>query len=140
VRPDGTGERLLAARAGNARWSPDGRRLAFHRTVDPSEYVNDRPCTVRTHLIDRDGRNEQELPDLGDGCPAPPLWSPDGTRLASVLITPQGPGQDPLWSLAVVMVDGSRPPLILGDRWGSWQPVAAPLPPAPSFAPASSAP
>lgn len=137
VKPDGSGERLLAARAGNARWSPDGRRLAFHRTVDPSEYLNDRPCTVRTHLIDRDGSNEIELPDLGDGCPFAPLWSPDGTRLASVLASPREGAEHPNWNLGIVMVDGSRAPLILSDARGSWQPVAAELPAPPSFPTAS---
>ena len=56
VKADGSGKRLLADRAGNATWSPDGQQLAFHRTVDPSEYVHGRPCTVRTWLIDADGQ------------------------------------------------------------------------------------
>ena len=86
VKADGSGQRLLAERAGNPTWSPDGQQLAFHRTVDPSEYVHDRPCTVRTWIIDADGSDERQLDEIGDGCGAPPLWSPDGTRLASVLI------------------------------------------------------
>jgi Tol biopolymer transport system component len=135
VNADGSGQRLLAARAGNPAWSPDGQVVAFQRTVDPSEYVNGRPCTVRTWLIDQDGSNERQLDELGDGCGTPPLWSPDGTRLASVLITPQGPGQDPQWWFAVVRVDGSSPPVSLGDAYGSWQPVAAPLPPLSSPSP-----
>jgi hypothetical protein len=32
--------------------------------------------------------------------------------------------------LGFVMVDGSSPPVILPDAYGSWQPVVAPLPPA----------
>ena len=87
------------------------------------------------HLaIDRDGSHERQLDELGDGCGTPPLWSPDGTRLASVLITPQ-PGQDPLFRLGIVIVDGKSAPVTLGDGCGSWQPVAAPLPPVVSPAP-----
>ena len=44
-------------------WSPDGQQVAFHRTVDPSEYVHDRPCTVRTWIIDADGTDERQLAD-----------------------------------------------------------------------------
>ena len=61
VKADGSGQRLLTERAGNPTWSPDGQQLAFHRTVDPSEYVHDRPCTVRTWVIDADGSDEREL-------------------------------------------------------------------------------
>ena len=39
--------------------------------------------------------------------------------------------------LGFVTVDGSSPPVILQDAYGNWQPVAAPLPAAPSFAQAS---
>ena len=134
VKADGSGQRMLAARGGNPAWSPDGQQVAFQRTVDPSEYANGRPCTVRTWLIDQDGSNERQLDELGDGCGTPPLWSPDGTRIASVLITPQA-GQDPLFRLGIVMVDGKSQPVILGDAYGTWQPVVAALAPALSPAP-----
>ena len=72
---------------------------------------------------------------------ARPLWSPDGTRLARVLITPGTPDDPELaWHLGIAMADGSRPPVVLQDAYGTWQPVVAPLPPAPSFAPDSPAP
>jgi Tol biopolymer transport system component len=128
VNADGSGQRTLTTRAGNPAWSPNGEQLVFQRTVDPSEYANGRPCTVRTWIVNQDGSNEHMLPDLGDNCGLPPRWSPDGTRIASVLITPQGNSQDPLFHFAVVKVDGSSAPVILGDAYGSWQPVAAPLP------------
>ncbi len=150
VKADGSGQRLLAERAGNPAWSPDGQQLAFHRTVDPSEYVHGRPCTVRTWVIDDDGSDERELPELGDGCGTPPLWSPDGTRLASVLIvqTPDDPEMVEMenssatvpFHLAFVMVDGSGSPMILREGYGSWQPVVAPLPPAPAVVPGSPTP
>ena len=41
----------------NPVYSPDGRRLAFQRIVDASEYVDGRPCTMATWL-GRSGRRE----------------------------------------------------------------------------------
>ena len=100
VKADGSGHRLLVGDAVNPAWSPDGQQLAFHGSVDPSEYFNDRPCTARTRIIDADGSNDRELEELGDGCAGAPRWSPDGTRLASVLIasTPEDP--EVTWILA----------------------------------------
>jgi Tol biopolymer transport system component len=135
VEADGSGEQLLTEQAGNPQWSPDGQRLAFQRVVDPSERWNDRPCTVRTWIVDADGTNERELADIEDGCDYPAVWSPDGTRLAVNLLTPVPFDATTSWRLGVVSVDGTEPPILVGgDATGvSWQPVAAPLPPAPSF-------
>ena len=137
VKADGSEQRLLVGDAANPAWSPNGQQLAFHGSVDPSEYWNDRPCTARTRIIDADGSNERELEELATDVRVAPRWSPDGTRLASVLIasTPEDP--ELTWHLGFVTVDGSSPPVLLPDGYGTWQPVAAPLPPAPSFAPAS---
>ena len=133
VEADGSGPRVLAEKAFSASWSPDGRGVAFHRMVDPSEYINDSPCTVRTWVIDADGSNERRLDDLGT-CEAPPRWSPDGTRLSGSFIasTAADPTLGP--HLGIITIDGSRPTVILPDGTSvSWQPVAAPLPPPPSF-------
>jgi Tol biopolymer transport system component len=137
VNADGSGERINVEDAGYPTWSPDGQRLAFHRTVDPSEYFEGRPCTVRTWIIDADGGDERQLDETGDGCEGAPLWSPDGTRIATVLITSTPDAPEPGFHLGFVMVDGSTPPVVLDGFHGSWQPVVAPLPPAPSFSEAS---
>jgi Tol biopolymer transport system component len=137
---DGSGSRVLAVQGYNPRWSPDGRHVAFHRTVDPSEYIGGAPCTARIWVVDSEGTNERRLEDLGNGCDAAPLWSPDGTRISASLVasTDAEPSLGP--HLGIITVDGSRPTVILQDAPGvSWQPVVAPLPPAPSF-PASPAP
>ncbi len=140
VAADGSGLHTLAANGFNPRWSPDGRHVAFHRTVDPSEYIDDRPCTARIWIVDSDGTNERRLDDLGDGCDAAPAWSPDGTRISASLAASTGtePGLAP--HLGIITVDGSSPTVILQDGPAvSWQPVVTELPPPPSF-PASPAP
>jgi Tol biopolymer transport system component len=141
VKPDGSEPRVVAEMAFNPAWSPDGGRLAFHRTVDPAEYFQDRPCTARTWVVDADGTNERRLDPLVEGCAPAPVWSPDGTRLAGVLIvtTPDDPNLG--FHFGVMTVDGSDPQVALQDGGaGSWQPVVAPIPPAPSFEVASPAP
>jgi Tol biopolymer transport system component len=129
IRADGSGHRsLTAGGAFNPVWSSDGTRVAFQRTVDPSDYFDGRPCTVRTWVVDADGSDERRLDPLGDGCERPPIWSPDGSRLLMTMIV------DDAFRLGVITVDGDDPPVILTDASGaSWQPVVAPLPPAPSF-------
>ena len=134
VKPDGAEPRVVAEGAFNPAWSPDGRRVAFHRTVDPSEYFADRPCTARVWVIDADGANERRLDPLVEGCAPPMQWSPDGTRLAGLLIvaTPDDPNLG--FHYGVMTVDGDDPQVALQDGGaGTWQPIIAPIPPAPSF-------
>ena len=134
VDAEGSGSQVLAAQGYNPRWSPDGERVAFHRTVDPSEYLDDRPCTARIWIVDADGTNERRLDDLGDGCDAPPLWSPDGTRISASVAAMTDAQASPQPHLGIITVDGSSPTVILRDAPEvSWQPVAASLPSAPSF-------
>ena len=92
IQADGTGERLVVEDGWNPRWSPDGTQIAFHRQVDPAEYWNDRPCTVRTWIVDATGSNERALEERADGCGYEPLWSPDGSRIADGLIV-AAPGE-----------------------------------------------
>ena len=61
VQADGSDPRLVATPGFNPAWSPDGGSIAFQRTVDPSEFYMDRPCTVRTWIVDADGTNERAL-------------------------------------------------------------------------------
>ena len=73
--------------------------------------------------------------------PPPMQWSPDGTRLAGVLIVPTPDDPNLGFHYGVMTVDGDDPQVALldGDA-GSWQPVVAPIPPAPSFEAAPRAP
>ena len=129
VAADGSEPRVVAKAAFNPAWSPDGTRIAFHRQVDPSEYFQNRPCTARTWVVDADGSNERRLDPLVEGCAPPPEWSPDGTRLAGVLIvaTPDDPNLG--FHYGVISVDSDDPQVALQDGGaGTWQPVVAPLP------------
>ncbi len=140
VKPDGSEPRVVAETAFNPAWSPDGKRIAFHRQVEPSEYFQDRPCTARMWVVDADGTSERRLDPLVEGCAPPPIWSPDGTRLAGLLIVATPDDPDLALHYGVVSADGNAAQVALRDGdAGSWQPVVAPIPPAPSFeAPAPS--
>ncbi len=57
-----------------ARWSPDGRKIAF---------ISDRSGEEELYLVDQDGSGKPErLTTNGDQMRFPPDWSPDGKRLA----------------------------------------------------------
>ena len=133
MKADGSGQRVIAEDVGNPLWSPiwspNGRQLAYARAVDPAEYFNQRPCTVRFWVIDADGTDERRLDPLGDGCDMRPSWSPDGSRLLALLI-----GEDASFHVSMIPIDGSEPIVTPADGGaGSWQPIVAPIPPAPSF-------
>jgi Tol biopolymer transport system component len=141
MKPDGSGQRVIAEDVGNPMWSPSwapsGGQLAYVRAVDPAEYFSERPCTVRVWVIAADGTDARQLDPLAEGCDMPPYWSPDGTRLAVLLIGVDDP--NPSFHISMVTLDGSAPVVTLGDGTaGSWQPVAAPLPPAAAISPATS--
>jgi len=134
VKADGSEQRLLTPRAGSPVWSPDGHKLAFHRTVDPAEYWNKRPCTVRIWIVDADGANERRLEPLADGCEGPVLWSPDGSRVTGVLIASTADAPALAFHAGVIAVDGSEQTVLSQDGVPTnWQPVAAPLPEPISF-------
>ena len=127
AKADGSGQRVLATdQAANPTWSPDGKRIAFHRFVDVSERWHDRPCTMRVWVINADGSGERRFDPLVDGCVLPPIWSPDGTRLLSLLIV------DDYFHVGVFTVDGGDPPVVFPESYGaSWQPVGRTAAPGP---------
>jgi len=94
---DGTGTTMLV-RGDWPSWSPDGRRVAFHRDS-------------AIHVIDIDGSNELRLIDDGTF----PAWSPDGSRIA---FTSRA-------GIAVARADGSRIELLVphhfrDDTYADW--------------------
>lgn len=155
LKADGSGQRVVGTKSTDKEienappwgpawapaWSPDGRRIAYVRVVDRAERFQDRGCSVRAWVVNADGTGEKRLEPLADQCDWPLRWSPDGTRLAMLLVDPTPPDPDHAFHLSMVTVDGSEPVVTLSDSTdGSWQPVVAALPPAPSFATGSSTP
>src|SRR5262249_6140240 len=87
MRPDGSGERRLTKDGLNcyARISPDGKRLVYLHQI---KGVNS------LHVMDIDGANDREILTDSKGVgPEGACWSPDGKRLAVLIITrPQPAG------------------------------------------------
>ena len=120
--PDGTGARRLdedpvpfdSSVGGDSApvWSPDGRRIAWIRTVGDAPHGKVRELFV----INADGSGRRQATTLG-GFASTPAWSPDGRRIAfgannGIFVVDAAGGEpkllvssvaDPAWS-----PDGSR--------------------------------
>lgn len=60
-----------------ARWSPDGKHIAFVRAIERDS----RPQPGQIYLLGFDGGEARPITDLARGASAP-VWSPDGQRIA----------------------------------------------------------
>src|SRR5258708_17306469 len=69
-------------RDSGARWSPDGKRLAFSRAPEPSGSAPEaRPQPPQIYLLSLNGGEPQPLTKLTKGA-GQPIWSPDGKQIA----------------------------------------------------------
>ncbi|HEX6203835.1 MAG TPA: S41 family peptidase [Thermoanaerobaculia bacterium] len=92
-----------------ARWSPDGRKIAF---------LSDASGEEELYVIDHDGGEPTRLTENGDMFRYPPAWSPDSRSLAF---------SDKEGRLWVVDVASRRTRQVADERWGqlndySWSP------------------
>jgi hypothetical protein len=71
-------------------WSPDGR-IAFASNRGPERIF-------KVYVMNADGTNQHILPNFPSSTSSPPVWSPDGTKLAYVS------GGDAIW---IMNADGS---------------------------------
>ena len=73
MRPDGSGERLLAEGylVEGPTWAPNGRVLMYYRQHPSRDGTKDR---YRLYSIDLTGYNEREIVTPADG--SDPAWSP----------------------------------------------------------------
>lgn len=78
IRPDGTGERLIAQawHIEGPTWSPNGRRIAYFKETPSGPGGQGR--TARLYTIDITGFGERALPTPTDA--SDPAWSPPGHK------------------------------------------------------------
>jgi Tol biopolymer transport system component len=76
INPDRTGAAFVA-QGFDPAWSPDGRRIAFARSLPVAPGVD----SFDIYVVDADGSNVTRLTG-GPGWKVHPSWSPDGTKIA----------------------------------------------------------
>jgi Tol biopolymer transport system component len=88
------------------KWSPDGKLIAFSRTVDNTSQV---------FVMDSDGSNLRQL--TFDNSPATFLeWSPDNRIIAYALRSVDGL-QDDIHLIDIVSGESTKLPEVLGRKW-----------------------
>jgi hypothetical protein len=123
IAADGTDQRTLiepqvdANIEGDARWSPDGTKIAYSRWEPGVSQAN-----LRVHIVSADGTRDEIIGhdagawwEGGMSWTGGPLWAPDGTRL---LIernrgTREGPYEDHPSHPVVITVAGSAADVVI---------------------------
>ena len=85
-----------------ARWSPDGRRIAFEKRRDPT---SNHDYQTSLWVMAASGKAKRQLSD-GDSCATAPAWCPDGSQIAFLRRT--APRYPHLNELAVVPSTGGE--------------------------------
>jgi len=124
INPDGSAERRISPEDGTflwPTWSPDGRRLVF------SGLIKEGPSELRVSLFafnTATGRTREiyvgepgVIGVLAEGVLHYPMWSPDGRRLAFVVVTANG-----LTLFLDDLRDSTDADFVMGQGpvWSSW--------------------
>jgi TolB protein len=118
MNADGSGKRRLTSGAARDRapsWSPDGRTIAFDRRESRSGDFGDTTAIHEIYVMNADGSGQRRLARIGAADPqgaargTPPLWSPDGTKIAFSKPLGNGPGffGPDNWEIFVMNADGT---------------------------------
>ena len=124
VRLDGTNLRQLTTfkiHAGDADWSPGGRRLVFEAYPNPGSFGD-------VYVIGANGRNLRNLTrnPAGRAGSADPVWSPDGKTI--LFLDNRVDHGKPKSGLATMSPTGSRrAPSSCADRWNRTNPTGSRL-------------
>ena len=81
------------------RWSPDGKKIVFERSLAPKDLLADRESKI--FVMDADGRNEHQLTASPESSERP-SWHPDGTRIAFSVYLWTGRGKMTPTNIAVI--------------------------------------
>jgi TolB protein len=106
MRPDGSGQRLLAPGGSEPAWSPDGRRIAFVSTSDSFGQVCIPQCQPagEIYVMNADGTGSSRL-TTSTADDRMPTWSPGGHRIAWLHDVDAGPEWHP--EVFAMRADGS---------------------------------
>lgn len=86
------------------RWSPDGRKLAFHSDASGNDEI---------YVIDSDGSNRSRLTE-NEGRDRSPDWSPDGSKI--VFSSSRNPTKPKESHLYFMNIDGSDPQPLMSRK------------------------
>jgi TolB protein len=117
IKPDGSGERKLAARAMQPSWSRDGKRLVFQ---DFQPYTPSTATAVRVARSDGSGARTIFRGTMEQAFRSPPAWSPDGKRIAFGTTTPALEHR-----VQMVNADGSGRRRLAVGLYAAWAPAGA---------------
>jgi Tol biopolymer transport system component len=112
MRADGSDQAVVTSTLrddSSPSWSPDGRRLVFLRAIGEDYPENGVYVDRDIFVVDRDGTDLVRLtrtPEVSEG---PPVWSPDGTKIAFSTYTSRDDG-GAYGTIYVMKPDGSEPP------------------------------
>ena len=138
MNADGSGKRRLTSGAARDRvpsWSPDGRTIAFDRRRSRFGDLGDKTSIHEIYVMNADGSGQRRLARIGAVGPqaggVPPLWSPDGTKIAFSRPVGNGPGfpfTRDNWDIFVMNADGTEQHNVTRNRrWDdcclAWSPA-----------------